>query len=270
MPKVLILVFAAAFLLRPAVGQNPTDLFSKAPPDVEEALRARVSKFFQAQVERKFRQAEQYVAEDSKDNYYEMSKTRYPKFEIRNIQFSSNFTKAVVVVLVYTHMAFPGFDRDLIPMPLQTNWKVVDGQWYWYLDQAAMNMTPFGKLTPGPSPDSDAGQTKPSGASQPASVQSVLGGIKVEKQVVELKSTEASSDQMVITSGLPGSLSLKLNPIDIPGLQIKFDPPELRNGEKTVVSFHYEPHGTVPPKSVRIYLIVSPIHYIIPVDVAFR
>jgi hypothetical protein len=61
-----------------------------------------------------------------------------------------------------------------------------------------------------------------------------------------------------------------LNPIDIPGLQIKFNPAEMKKGEKTVVSFHYEPQGTTPPRGVQIYLIVNPIHYVIPIYVTFR
>ena len=267
MPRVLILVFAAAFLLRPAAGQNQAELFSKAPPDVEEALRARVSAFFQAQVEGKFRQAEQYVAEDSKDSYYEMNKTRYLKYEIRNINYSDNFSKAVVLVLTHAYVAIPGFEGKAAPLPVKTNWILADGQWYWHVDPADMKVTPFGKMNPGPYPDPKSG---PAATSQPATVESVLSGIRVNKQTVQMKSKEASSDQIEISNGLSGTLSVTLNPIDVPGLQIKLDPAEMKKGEKTVVSFHYEPQGTTPPSSIRIYLIVNPLHYIIPIYVNFR
>jgi hypothetical protein len=270
MPRVLIFVFAAVFLLRPAAGQNPAELFSKAPPEVEEALRARVSAFFQAQVEGKFRQAEQYVAEDSKDNYYEMNKTRYLNYEVRNINYSNNFTKAVVLVLVHAYVAIPGFEGKPVPVPLKTNWTLVDGQWYWHVDPAVKNMTPFGKMNPGPYPDPNAAQTGPTGASPAPTVKSVLSGIKVNKRIVQLKTSEASSDQIEISIGMPGVFKLTLNPIDVPGLQIKFDPAEMKNGEKAVAHFHYEPQGKTPPRSIQIFLIVNPIHYVIPIDVSFR
>jgi len=261
-------VFAAAFLLRPATGQNPAELFSKAPPDVEEALRARVSAFFQAQVEGKFRQGEQYVAEDSKDSYYEMNKTKYLKFEIRNINYSDNFTKAVVLVLAQAYVVIPGFEGKAAPLPVKSNWILANGQWCWHVDPADLKMTPFGKMNPGPYPDAKA--AGPSTTSQPATVESVLSGIRVNKGTAQLKFKEASSDQIEIANGLSGTLSVTLNPIDVPGLRIKFNPAEMKQGEKTVVSFHYEPQGTTPPSGIRIYLIVNPIHYVIPIYVTFQ
>jgi hypothetical protein len=268
MPRFLIFVFAAVCVLRPARGQNPAELFSKAPPDVEEALRARVSAFFQAQVEGKFRQAEQYVAEDSKDSYYEMNKTRYVDYEIRNINYSDNFTKAVVLVLTHAYVVIPGFEGKAAPLPVKTDWVLADGKWWWHVDPADLRATPFGKMNPGPYPDLSA--AGPYTTSQPATVESVLSGIKVDKRMAQLKSKEASSDQIEISNGLSGTLSVTLNPIDVPGLQIKFKPAEMKKGEKTVVSFHYEPQGTTPPGGVQIYLIVNPIHYVIPIYVTFR
>jgi hypothetical protein len=60
MPRFLI-----GFLCAVAAAQQPAELFSKAPPTVDAALRARISKFYQLHVESKFRQAEALVAEDT-------------------------------------------------------------------------------------------------------------------------------------------------------------------------------------------------------------
>ena len=57
-----------------AAQTKPTDIFEKAPPEVDNALRERVSKFFQAHVDGKFRLAEEVIAEDSKDFFYNMEK----------------------------------------------------------------------------------------------------------------------------------------------------------------------------------------------------
>src|SRR5260370_24279308 len=76
-------------------GQD--SLFDKAPPDVDEALRARITGFYQAHVDKKFRQADQFVAEDTKDFYYESNKPAYLSFNIGKITYSENFTKAKAI-----------------------------------------------------------------------------------------------------------------------------------------------------------------------------
>jgi hypothetical protein len=78
-----------------ALAQTPEPA---APPEVEQALRARVTQFYELQKEGKFRQTEQYVAEDTKDLYYAMAKTGCISFELGKISYSDDFTKATVIV----------------------------------------------------------------------------------------------------------------------------------------------------------------------------
>ena len=66
-------------------AQTPTDVFHKAPPHVDEALRTRVSQFLQAHVDGKFRNAIDLVADNSKDFYFAMEKRKYLSFEIVKI-----------------------------------------------------------------------------------------------------------------------------------------------------------------------------------------
>ena len=101
---------AVPLMLAGVLGaQNPAKLFEKAPPDVEAALRERITGFFQAHVNAKFRQADQFVAEDTRDYYYEANKPRYLSFEILDITWSGNFTRAKVKVLVEQRVMIPGF-----------------------------------------------------------------------------------------------------------------------------------------------------------------
>lgn len=155
--KVLgVSIFVWALAVR-ALGQQPADLFTKAPPAIDEALRDRISKFFQLQVDGKPRQAEQYVAEESKDYYYEMQKPKYLSFEIRSISYSDEFTKAKAMIAVEMIVNMPGFQNKPMKIPFMTWWKVADGQWFWYVDPDASRITPFGKMNPGAS-KSDAPQ----------------------------------------------------------------------------------------------------------------
>ena len=75
-------VFLAALLSTAALAQGPADLFQKAPPEMDQALRERVAAFLQAHVDGKFRLADQYVADESKDAFFEAHKRRYRDFEI--------------------------------------------------------------------------------------------------------------------------------------------------------------------------------------------
>ncbi len=218
----------ASFL--PAVfGQNPADLFKKAPPDVDEALRARISKFYQAQVDGHPRQSEQYVAEDSKDYFFEMRKPRILAFEIRQIDYTDNFTKATVITFAQLYVKFPGFDKKPLSMPVKTLWKVVDGQWYWYIDPETVNDTPFGKSSSS-GPATAPGGTIPD-ISQGPSPEALYQQVRADKQNVRLKSGVASSDQVTISSRLPGTITLRLQASDIPGVEIKLDRTQLKHGE---------------------------------------
>jgi len=49
--RVLALSGFVCVLLARALGQQPADLFTKAPPAIDEALRDRISKYFQLQVD---------------------------------------------------------------------------------------------------------------------------------------------------------------------------------------------------------------------------
>jgi Arc/MetJ family transcription regulator len=104
MLRVIILTLVTVVLF----GQGPQAVPVKAPqPDpqrppieVDAALRARVSQFYQYEIDRKFYRALQLVAEDTRDYFVESSKAPYLGFQIDTISYSDGFTKAAVVALV--------------------------------------------------------------------------------------------------------------------------------------------------------------------------
>src|ERR1700691_5106919 len=69
-----------------------------AAAEAEAALRARVEQFYQLQVDKKFRQAEALVAEESKDDYYNRSKPDIKGFSIQEIQLLDDNTRARVTL----------------------------------------------------------------------------------------------------------------------------------------------------------------------------
>src|SRR5262245_31278623 len=82
----------------------------KPPAEVDQALRGRIAKFYQAHVDGKFRQADELVADDTKDYFYEAKKTRFLSYEIQRIEYSENFTRALAIVLCEMRVMFPGFE----------------------------------------------------------------------------------------------------------------------------------------------------------------
>ena len=97
-------------LLMPLVafGQTP-------PPEVDQALRARATEFFQDFVDGQYRKAFALVAEESQDEYFSSSKAEIKSFHIDSIQYNDNFTEATVnltVTRTWRFQATGGADRS--------------------------------------------------------------------------------------------------------------------------------------------------------------
>jgi len=250
------------------MGQNAAQVFAKAPPDVDEALRARVAKFYQEQIDGHPRRAEEIVAEDSKDFFYNIQKPKFLSFEIKDIAYSDNFTKAKVTMVMemYIPMAFFGGKPMKVPGP--TFWKVENGQWCWYIDPDVVNTTPFGKFTTSGS-RADGGTT-PDMKSVP-SVADLARLVKADKQIASLRATVSSSDQIKIHNAMPGSVRIELRPHhQVLGLEIKADRTEIPAGEDAVITFKYEKPGGYPPRTVNVDVVVEPTNQLIQMLVMFN
>src|SRR5690242_3735403 len=97
-----------------ATGQKPAGQAAQtasqpAPREVEAALEARVTQFYQLEVEGKFSQALQLVADDTKDRFVGANRPNYSSFQrVEGIEFSDNFTRASVRVLVTRQLMVQG------------------------------------------------------------------------------------------------------------------------------------------------------------------
>src|SRR6516165_6361996 len=94
------MVIRAALCLLPLIAfaqpQSP-----QPPPETDQALRARVTEFFQDFVDGKFRDAMNLVAEDTQDEYLSSAKTPMKEFKIRDVKYSGDdFSKADVTLEV--------------------------------------------------------------------------------------------------------------------------------------------------------------------------
>src|SRR5258708_26473436 len=114
--------FAACSLMW---GQDPADLFEKAPPPIDEALRARIDRFYRAYMAGKFRDAYPLVAEDSQDAFLESSKDTYKSCETLKIRYSENFTRSSVLETCKGEWRWH-WQTITPPNSVNTNLKLVD------------------------------------------------------------------------------------------------------------------------------------------------
>lgn len=254
-----VLLPCAALLSLCAFAQSPTEVFQKAPPKIDEALRARVAIFFQAHVDGKFRQAEQVVHEDSKDAFYNSEKSRYISYEITQILYSENFTKATVVTPVEIDWYTARMGKLRVKPPMKSLWKYDAGQWWWYAPPRTDWETPFGNMNQGATPQPGVAEQTPKIVIP--DMKTILDQVRVERTDVRLSSWQKSEDAVEIYNGMPGDLTLAVEPLgDVPGLTVTLDKTQLHAKEKARVTFRYEPLDRTVKTTKTIRVTAAPIN----------
>jgi hypothetical protein len=231
----LLLLFAIA-----AFGQDTSDVFDKAPPAIDEALRARVGKFYGAFIAGKFKEAYLLVADDSQDKFFELSKDEYKSFDIIKINNSDNFTKAAVVTAIKSDWRWHGV-VTLTTFPLTSNWVVIDGQWYWHYARPTIVANPFSPtgFVPVPPAASSTDNAEQVPKDIKGAARAILAKVAVDKSSVRLRSYEASQDVVHVRNDMPGEISLKLVKPDVQGLTVTLGKSALMAHEETTVAFDW-------------------------------
>jgi hypothetical protein len=223
-----------------AFGQDSSELFDKAPPAIDEALRSRVDKFYGAFIAGKFKDAYLLVADDSQDKFFELGKDQYRGCDIIKIRYSENFTKAAVVTACKSDWRWHGA-VTLTTFPLTSNWEVVDGQWYWHYVRPTTASTPFSPSgfvpVPAETKTTDNAGLVPKNIATTA--QGILAKVGLDKGSVRLRSYETSQDVVHVRNDMPGEVSLKLDKPDLPGLKVTLGKTDLLAHEETTVVFEW-------------------------------
>jgi hypothetical protein len=266
---------AAILLLLPLVafGQTP-------PPEVDQALRARATEFFQDFVEGKYSKAFVLVAEDSQDAFFSSGKAELKSFKIDSIKYSADFAKATVNFIVKRPWRFQG-EEAMAEVPMATSWKTEDGKWVW-----TNEIQPGAWLTAmGPSNVevvTRKSETPITGVPDKINQDTVnalgmrilqqAGGL--DKSEVTLSASQSSSDTVVFHNGAPGSVRLELSVPKIPGLSAKLDKADLNYGESVALHIQYEPSPNrdkeAAPPPATLALVVTPLNQQLTVHVNFK
>jgi len=262
-----------ALILLPlaALAQTP-------PPEVDQALRARVNEFFQYHVDGNFRKAFEMVAEDTKDYYFESQKVLFKSFKIESISYSDNFTKAEVD-LTGQRLWKPryNFPETVVPVPMKTHWKIEDGKWMWYDHSRPAWVTPMGPSDPEAlKKHSDSASTAAMPDLSPQSLQERANAIMqqqsaLDKSELTLPLDKSSSEQIVFHNGQTGTVKLMLDAGAKPaGFTAELEKTDVNAGESAIIKIRFDPKDApASPAGFTLRVIMEPFSRIFPITVKF-
>jgi hypothetical protein len=270
-PALALLIGLTAFAQTPATPA----------PEVDSALRSRVTEFFQDLVDSKFVEAFDLVAADTRAFYFNSEKKPLKEFKIREVKYDPGFTKATVTLDVKREWQFTVRAAPVIAdVSMVTIWRLEKGNWVW-----SNEPRPDQPVTPmGPS-DIELIQRQKDGtvtglppkitdevlnaAKQKILDPSNIGGI--DKREITLSASQASSDKVVFHNGPMGAIRLELSPAPIPGLTAQLDKTDLNAGDNAALQISYDPRSgqATAGKSASIRLTVVPFNQIYDVAVKF-
>jgi hypothetical protein len=264
--------FGALFLTLAALAQTPPAPAQKqdVPPEVDQALRARITQFFQAHVDGKPRLAMPLVAEDSQDYFFAMEKPQYFGFEIASVEFFDSNTRAVAIVNCETEITMQMFGKRRVKMPRKTNWKVENGQWVWFATKADREGPAEGvSVTP---PGSSASNLPgPSGAEARLDIMKGVSQLKTDKDEIRLQADRESSDSVTVLNPMSGWVTIEVVlPPELPGLTAKVEKKDVPPKGTGQVQFEYKPAGPLTALQHRAVIRLLPMGRLLPVKVVFQ
>jgi len=232
-------------LLFPAIAITAwAQQVSPATAEAEKAVRARAEKFLQLEQDKNYRGAWALVADDTQDYFFNSGRPEILSFTIDNVELSDNNTRARVTFRIKRTLPIPGMGGQTFELAGVSTWKVENGDWFWYVDQAALE-TPFGKIP----------INKATGGGAPAmpgmpNLASLKDQVSIDKSAVTL--SEASPVQTVaISNHMPGHVTIEIEATTIDGLVVDVDNKQPGSQKSATVSFRAKP-GTKPAGTVGI------------------
>ena len=179
----------------------------KVPAAQETLLKQRVTAFWQPFVDGKFRVSDRYVSDSAKDEYYAWPKRRIKGFAIDKIFYADAGKAAKVVTLVDVNMALMNVGAMEIKQPVETWWRLEEGEWFWFQPKNATRETPFGVMQS--NPESGEAPLVPSGQIMKAPDLATLWNmVKPDRTELHFTAGEAKTETILIKSALPGAAQL--------------------------------------------------------------
>lgn len=242
-------------LLVPSLLAQTSGLLSKAPPDVDEALRGKVRTFYELQMQGKFRASEAHVCEDSRDRYYAADKRQWTSAEIMRIDYGEGFQSARVTTALGTAFINRA-GRMPVTVPMTATWRVESGAWCYYLpppENTGMS-TPFGVMSSKTGAIEVA--TPPGKPIDPAILQNA---VRMSRQEITISSKVEGVFQVALENQLQGDVRIEVSPPKIDGLSVSLAKADLGPGEKTSITVSFTPGPKSPPPASAVPIRAEPV-----------
>ena len=239
---------------------------SKAvPAEIDSALRENVSTFYEHFRRGEFRQAEDFVEEESKDLFYTSQKSRIIDFNLKSINYAEDFRGAKVLVVCKTMI--PMFGSQSVDLPLTSEWRLIDSAWQLHFDtntgdENSDATTPFGGMSfyPNSQPSPGSAQIK-----QPT-LESLQEMFSVSAESVKFDDS-GNAPTAKVKNNASGKLIVERVGRGVPGLTVEIDNPQIETGKEATLTFTRDPAAAALTGRFRIEFMVMPISQRFSIDV---
>jgi hypothetical protein len=235
----------AGVLFSVTVCAQFTEAESAAPAGLTDALRTRATEFFQFHTGPVNRRSIDYVAEDTKDYYYQSAKNLLLSFTLKDLHYAKDFQSAELQVETKQMMQV-GDRRTEVVSTAPTNWRIEDGKWVWYYT-IRQSISPFASSVDMAAAEKQStGNTAPPGLPDFSKIlaqgAAVMGRLDVESSAVQITAGQRFDGEVKIRNGYGGPVTVQLTGDPrLPGLSIVLDKRELNTGEIAAIHFAYAP-----------------------------
>lgn len=180
-------------------------------------------------VSEKYREAEQFVAPESRDAYYTSEKPRILDYEVKKIDWEDHFQGATVEMASNVMVRRATVGSFEVKTAYYSHWKLDKGEWWFYYPQVMERRTPFGIMKVNPTLARESGmdinQEMAKGRAELATARQKT--FAADRMSVTLPQKD-SSETIVLTNLLPGPVRLGMQRGSGAGFDVILDATELK------------------------------------------
>jgi hypothetical protein len=243
LPITLLLAIGAA---------SAQDLARKAPPEVDDALKTRVSQFYQHFQRGEFRQAEELLDPPSRELFYNAKKNRIIDFRIQNVDYKEDYRNAGVLVVCKMIVNMMG--HKPLEMPLTSDWRFADGEWWMHLEAprqppGADAESPAGPMTFSkemPPPGSTFGVKETPVPRPTLESLKTMYEISTDTLTFPKDAAEPVSRSMTVKNASIGKLSVEYLEEPLQGIEVTIEGAEMKAGGEATITITYDPNLEKP------------------------
>ncbi|HUB79672.1 MAG TPA: hypothetical protein VMB03_12790 [Bryobacteraceae bacterium] len=234
MYRIVLLAFAGSM----AFAQTKAPAAENPPGVLEQAVRARANEFYGLLVQQKYRQAEAYVAEDTKDYYYAGPKPEIHQFEVLKVEFSDD-THARVITRCIEPIVMAGFPPGNVTVNVPTFWKLENGNWSVYespdkiRNPSGLRSVPVLPRPAGAALPTEAVPPPPDFRDLPKDAGFVFGKVRADK--TEVKLSAGGTETITIMNSSSGPITLEYG-YPLGGVEAKLDRTDVAGGGKATLT----------------------------------